>query len=95
MLRIVKNEPPKVRERRRKVRVFDADQARALRAALMALHATHGTWAALADAMGVNLHTVQAIATGRNPMSAEIAIRASRLARKPLEALLVPAPRAA
>ena len=98
MLRLVGNEPPPPPPRRgprRKVRIFDADQTRALRAALMALHATHRTWATLATAMGVSITSVERAAKGRNPMSAELAIKASRLARKPLEALLIPAPRAA
>lgn len=92
-LRLVKDEPPRKRGRARREPLFTLDQERALRAALKGLRSTYGGWRHLAQAMGMSPKIIEPAASGRAPISGEMAIRAARAARKPLEALLVPGPR--
>ena len=94
-LRIVRDEPPKKRGRTRRERLFKPDEERALRAALKGMRGSHGGWRHLAQAMGMSLVTIKNAAHGRVPVSGEVAIRAARAAKKPLEALLTPGPREA
>lgn len=93
MLRIVKDEPPKKRGRVRREPLFSADQERTLRAAIKAMRGSYGGWRPLAQAMGMSEKIIESAASGRVPVSGEMAIRAARTARKPLEALLSPGPR--
>lgn len=94
-LRLVKDEPPRKRGRARREPLFTPDQERALRASLKGLRSSFGGWRHLAQAMGMSLVTIKNAAYGRVPCSAEVALRAARAARKPLEALLSPGPRVA
>jgi hypothetical protein len=93
-LRIVKDEPSKApRKRRPRERLFGAEEERALRAALLTLRGIHGSWPSLAREMGIHADTIENAANGRKPISGDVAIRAARVARQPLEALLSPVPR--
>lgn len=78
-------------ERPRGAILTDVEQAR-LRAALRNLRALYGSWACLAEAMGVKKGTLANIASGR-PASGTIALRAARAAGSTVDALLG-APRA-
>lgn len=92
-LRIVRDEPQKPpRRRARRDRVFNADEERALRAALRTLKGSH-TWETFAAWIGMSAAVLEGAVHGRFPVSAEMAIRAARVARKPLEELLSPVPR--
>jgi hypothetical protein len=92
-LRIVRDEPAQKRERARREPLFKPDEERALRAALKGLRGNYGGWRHLASAMGMSLVTLKNAAHGRVPVSGEVAIRAARAAKKPLEALLTSGPR--
>lgn len=92
-LRLVRDEPPKPRGRVRRAPLFTADEMRVLRAALKALRGSHNGWRYLAQAMGMSADVLKGAASGRIPVSGEVAIRTARAARKPLEALLAAGPR--
>ncbi|NUQ78023.1 MAG: transcriptional regulator [Polyangiaceae bacterium] len=78
-LRIVRDEPPKRRERRPHVNhvLTHAEQAQA-RAALKGLRNAFGSWSALAAAMDVRITTLMAAARGAYNVSAALLVRASR-----------------
>ncbi len=65
----------------------DVEQMR-LRAALRNLRALYGSWACLADAMGVRRGSLENVAHGVKPVSAGMALRAARAAGKPLDRLI-------
>jgi hypothetical protein len=92
-LRLVRDEPPRRAKRQPRAPVFNEAQNRALRSALRTLHGAYGSWPCLAEVMDVRPHVLSRAASKRGRVSAEIAIRASRAARQPLEALLSPGPR--
>ena len=92
-LRLVQDEPPKKRGRVRRAPLFSAEEERTLRAAIKAMRGSYGGWRHLASAMGMSEKFIESAASGRAPVSGEMAIRAARAARKPLEALLSPGPR--
>jgi hypothetical protein len=92
-LRLVRDERPGRPPGRRREPLFNPDQERCLRAALKTLRGSFGSWRAFGAAMGVDGGPVERAANGRSRISAELAIRASRAARQPLESLLSPGPR--
>jgi hypothetical protein len=94
-LRLVRDEPPQRPKRRRRPPLFDEAQNRALRASLRTLQGSFGTWRRLASAMDMRANVLIRAAGKNGRVSAEMAIRASRAARQPLEALLSPGPRPA
>jgi hypothetical protein len=94
-LRLVKEEPPERPKRYRRPPLFDEAQHRALRASLRTLQGSFGTWRRLASAMGMRPDVLIRAASSRGRVSAEMAIRASRAARQPLESLISPGPRRA
>jgi hypothetical protein len=90
MLRIVHPAPegqgprtPKGR-RRRDMHSLTRDERRHLRAALENLHRAYGTWACLAEVMGVSTNTL----TGNYEGSPGLALRAARAGGMSVEAVL-------
>ena len=72
------------RRRRRDVHSLTHDEKRHLRAALQNLRRAYGTWACLADVMGVSLHALTSHASG----SPGLALRAARAGGMSVEAVL-------
>ena len=75
---------------RRRPPVFDPTEASRLRAALISARFLFGSYACAADAMYVVPEALRAAATGRAPVTAEMAVRLARALGKPLDALLRP-----
>lgn len=67
-----------------------AEEAARVRAALRSLRRVHGTFARLAEVMGVPRGTLANITNGHNPPSYAIAILAARAAGVPVEQILSP-----
>ena len=87
-LRLVHPAPPKPpREKRKRVPTFTAEEQARLRAALKNARPLLGTWARLAAAMRVAMHSIQDAAGGSRPVTAEMALRLARALGKPLESL--------
>ncbi|KYF72345.1 hypothetical protein [Sorangium cellulosum] len=63
-------------------------QRKRLRAALRNLRAAYGSWACLADVMGMSVTSVEAIANGRDAGSPATAQRAAKAAGLTVEQLL-------
>jgi hypothetical protein len=91
-LRLVKPAGPKPPRRKgqRPPSPFSPDEQARLRVALRNARALFGTWACLADAMHVREKPIQGVASGRRPVSADLAVRLARALGKPLEALIRP-----
>ncbi len=70
--------------------IFTAEEQRLLRASLKTARGLFGTWACLADAMRVPLHTVDDAAHGRDPVTPALAVCLSRALGVPFEALFRP-----
>ena len=93
MLRVVRaptgsegGDPPKVRKVRQPS-LSDGEVMR-LAAAIRHLKAVYGSFACLAEVMGVNVDALRAIARGAQRPGAHAARRAADAACKPLDALL-------
>jgi hypothetical protein len=91
-LRLVHPAPPpkpKTPRRRHDADVFSAEEQRMLRASLKTARGLRGSWACLAEAMRVS-DQLDAVANGRRPVSAAIAVRLSKALGVPLESLMTP-----
>ena len=73
--------------RRAATPLTDVEQMR-LRAALRNLRALYGSWACLADAMGVRRGSLENVAHGAKRVSGGMALRAAKAAGQPLERLI-------
>lgn len=72
------------------------EEHRALAATLRSLRAALGSWKAVSAAMGgISTDTLSGVAGDRYPGSAVLILRAARVARTTVEAVLSPGPRAA
>ena len=81
--------PDAPRRRRLPVASLSTDEKRHLRTALHNLRRSFGTWACLADAIGVKVNTLLTAARERNPVgSPGIAIRAARAGGVSVESIL-------
>ncbi len=92
-LRLVRPAPPPPTGRRRyrkRPPVFAPAEEQRLRAALRNARTLFGTWACAADALHVGQKTLIDSASGRKPLTAEVAIRLARALGKPLDALTRP-----
>jgi hypothetical protein len=91
-LRLIHPSPPKPSKRRYRKRppIFTIAETQRLQAALRHARALFGTWACAADALRVVKETLLAAASGRAPVSAEVAVRLAKALGKPLDALLSP-----
>ena len=65
----------------------EAEQAR-LRAALKNLRFSYGSWACLAEIIGVHPDTLKAMSSGRKPVSSRIALAAAKASGQPLDRLI-------
>ncbi len=83
-------ERPARRSYRRRPPVFSQAETLRLRAALRSARALFGTWNCAGDALRTCPRTLQHAATGRTPVSADVALRLARALGKPLDALLRP-----
>lgn len=84
-------QPPKKRGRRVSklgCDVFSHEEGQRIRALIVNLRRTWGSYVKLAEALGVSADIVKWTATGRVRPSPALAILASRLARVPLESVL-------
>lgn len=100
ILRLVHPKPPEKSDKRPRTRsgkrrpyqcdVFTTEELRILRVSLHTARGLFGTWACLADAMRVPLNALKEGASGRNRVSAALAVRLSRALGVPFEALFRP-----
>ena len=96
MLRLVHPRPevqgsrtPKRKGRKAPALFLTPDERRHLRVALQNLRRAFGTWACLADAMGVRVNILLDAAHSRNPQgSPALAIRAAKVSGMTVEAIL-------
>ena len=94
MLRLVHPAPegqgPDTPKRRRSSSLrLTADEVRHLAASLQNLRRAFGTWACLADAMGVRVKLIELAARHRNPKgSPALALRAAKVSGMSVEAIL-------
>ena len=91
-LRLVRPDTPKPARRpyHRRPPVFTAAETLRLRAALFSARSLFGSFACAADAMYIVPEALRAAATGRSPVTAEMAVRLARALGKPLDALTRP-----
>ena len=90
-LRLVQDTPrPERRPYHQRPPVFTEAETLRLRAAIRTARALFGTWGCAGAAMYVISRTLRDAATGRKPVTAEVAVRLARALGKPLDALLRP-----
>ena len=95
-LRLLKpSEPPKPKGRRPRRPVFTASQEAWIRTALRNARASFGTWACLADAMGLGKTLVIATAHGHRRVTGNLVIRFAVATGTSVDALLHPSIQAA
>ena len=68
--------------------MLTAEESRHLRVALKNLRWAYGTWACLAEVMGIRSFALQDVASGKSPGSAAMALRAAQAAGMHVETLL-------
>lgn len=92
LLRLVSPAPPAAKRRKglRASPVFSEIEAQLLRASLRSARSAFGSWKLLAAAMHVHESTLKTAASGRKPVTAEIAVRLSTAVNVPLDALTRP-----
>lgn len=85
------------KHRRRSIALsLNAEERRGLAATLRSLRAAFGSWKAVSRSMGgIAVDTLCSVASGKNPGSPALVLRAARAARTTVENILAPAPRSA
>ena len=98
-LRLVGDEPPKRKRRKGDLRhestVLTADEQKRARQALRNLRDAFGTWACLAEAMGLPTKTLFGAVHGRVRLSPAIVLRAMRAVSRSMRCSAGPCPRTA
>lgn len=88
-LRLVRDAPPKPKRRKHaRTRLLSDIEERRFRAAMRGLQGAFGSWACLADAMGVKTVTIEQMRSGRTHVSGDMIVRAMRASGLTLADLL-------